>query len=97
MRAHSSIANFSTVSRKGRLVELCLDRPEEDADIFRLGTVGRQGEDFLQLPAKMRAHRRFPEGPDLGFLEFALLRRQSVALKMVILLREFHPETRSIV
>jgi hypothetical protein len=62
-----------------------LDLPQEDADIFRLGTVARQGEDFLQLPAKMRAHRRFPEEPDLGFLKFAFVRRQSVALKMTIL------------
>src|SRR3984893_12172937 len=97
MRAHSSIANFSTVSRKGRLVELCLDRPEEDADIFRIGTVGRQGEDFLQLPAKMRTHRRFPEGPDLWFVEFALVRRQSVALIIIILRHQFHPEYRLIV
>src|ERR1700730_4689227 len=94
MRAHSSIANFSTVSRKGRLVELCLDRPEEHADIFRLGTVGRQGEDFLQLPAKMRAHRRLPEGPDQRILEFALVRRHSAALKPTLLRHYFHPEYR---
>jgi hypothetical protein len=92
-----TIPNLSPVSRNGRLVELRLDLPEEDADIFRLGTVGRQGEDFLQLPAKMRAHRRFPEATDLGFLEFALVRRQSVALKTIILRRQLHPEYYSIV
>jgi hypothetical protein len=96
MRALSSIPSLSLVSRNGRLVELCLDLPQEDADIFRLG-IARQGEDFLQLPAKMRTHRRSPEGPDLGFLEFALVRRQSVALKTIILRRQFHSEYRSIV
>jgi hypothetical protein len=73
-----------------------LDFPEEDADILRLGTFGRQGEDYLQLPAKMCAPRCFPEWPDLGFLEFALVCRQSVALKTIILLRQFHPEYCSI-
>src|ERR1700730_2140055 len=94
MRALSSIPNLSLVSRNGRLVELCLDLPQEDADIFRLGTVARQGEDFLQLAAKMRAHRRFPEGPDIGFLEFALVRRQSAAVKTILLQCQFHPEYR---
>jgi hypothetical protein len=93
MRALSSIPNLSLVSRNGRIVELCLDLPQEDADIFRLGIVARQGEDFLQLPAKMRAHRRLPEGPDFGFLEFAVARRQSVALKTIILRRQFHSNT----
>ncbi|MGH6846845.1 MAG: hypothetical protein ACREC0_05245 [Methylocella sp.] len=68
-----------------------MDLPQEDADIFRLGTAGRQGEDFLQLPAKMRTHHRFPEVPDLDFLESALVRRQSVALKTIIPLHQFHP------
>jgi hypothetical protein len=92
-RVHSSIPNLSPVFRNEQLVELCLDLPYEDADSFRLGIIGRQGEDFLQLPAKMRAHLRFPEGPDLGFLEFALVRRQTVALKTTILRHYFHPNT----
>src|ERR1700732_485930 len=91
---NASIPSLSLVSRNGRIVELCLDLPQEDADILRLGTVAWQGEDFLQLPAKMRAHRRFPQEPDLGFLEFALGRRQSVALKTITLRRQFHSEYR---
>lgn len=92
MRAQSSIPNLSPVSRDGRLVEFCMDLPQEDADIFRLGRVRRQGEDFLQLPAKLRARRRFPEGTDLGVFEFALVRRQSVTLKTIVLRRQFHPQ-----
>jgi hypothetical protein len=97
MWAHSSIPNLSLVSRNRRVVELCFYLPQEDADIIWLGTVARQGENFLQLPAKMRTHRRFPEGPDLGFLEFALVRRRSVGLKTTILQRQSHSEYRSIV
>ena len=58
---------------------------------------GRQGEDFLQLPAKMRTRRRFPEGPDLEFLELALVRGQGAALKTIILQHQFHPIYRLIV
>ncbi len=92
MRAHSSISDLSPVSRKMWVVELCSDLVQEDADIFRLGPVGRQGENLLQLPAKMRAHPRFPKGSDLGFFEFALVRRQGAASKTTILRHQFHPE-----
>ena len=49
MRVPTSIPNLSPASRYGRLVELCLDLPQQDADSFRLGTIGGQGEDLLQL------------------------------------------------
>ena len=94
LRLGLPVERISPVSRNRRLVELCLDRPQEDADIFRLGTVARQGEDFLQLPAKMRTHHRAPDGPDLWFVEFALVWRQSVAL---ITIGQFHPQYRLIV
>ncbi|MGH6840269.1 MAG: hypothetical protein ACREDT_16075, partial [Methylocella sp.] len=87
----ASIPDLSPVSRDGRVVELCIYRPQEDADIIRLGTAGRQGEDFLQLPAKLRIHRRFPERPNFGFLESALVRRQGAALKAIILRSQIHP------
>jgi hypothetical protein len=90
MRAHSSISDLSPISRKMWLVELCSDLVQQDADIFRLGTDGRQGENFLQFPAKMRAHRRFPKRPDLGFFELALFRRQGAAVKTKILRHQFH-------
>jgi hypothetical protein len=82
--------NLSTDSGNGRLVELRPDLLQEDADIFRFGTVRRQGEDFLQLPAKKRTRRRFPVGPDLESLEFALVRGQGAALITIILRRQFH-------
>ena len=45
----------------------------------------------------MRAQRRFSEVPELGFLEFALVRRQCAALKTIILLRQIHRDYRLIV
>src|ERR1700720_3905242 len=94
MRAHSSISDLSPVSGKMWPVELCSDFVQQDADIFRLGTGGRQGEDCLQFPAKMRAQLRFPEEPDLGFFEFALVRRQGPAVKTILLQCQFHPKYR---
>jgi hypothetical protein len=94
MPAHSSISDLSPVSRKMWPVELCSDLVQQDADTFRLGTGGRQGENFLQLPAKMRSRHRFPKGSDLGFFEFALVRRQGPTVKTILLRRQFHPEYR---
>ena len=97
MPAHSSISGLSPVSRKRCPVELCSDLVQQDADIFRLGTGGRQGENFLQLSAKMRARHRFTKGSDLGFFEFALALRHDAAVKTILLRRQFHPSTALIV
>jgi hypothetical protein len=39
--------DLSAFSRDGKLVELCLDPTQKDANILGFGTLGRHGEDLL--------------------------------------------------